>query len=240
MNYTSKAKIHLKDIDDFLKDIDVPKSQIKLATTLTLSLIKLMCEKDATLIEINPLAETKDGRLLCLDAKLNFDDNAYFRQKDLFNSRDLTQEDPREVRAAQHHLNYIGLDGKIGCLVNGAGLAMATMDIIKLHGGDPANFLDVGGSATVNQVKEAMEILGSDPRVKAIFVNIFGGIMRCDIVAEGIIKARKECDFKVPIVVRLLGTNSKEASKIIGESNMDVITCEGLDEAAKIAVSLAC
>ena len=166
---------------------------------------RLFLEKDCTLLEINPLIETKDGRIMCVDAKINFDDNAAFRQKDLWEKRDLAQEDPREVRAEAFNLNYIGLDGSIGCLVNGAGLAMATMDIIKLHGGEPANFLDVGGGATATQVTEAVRILGEDPKVKAILVNIFGGIMRCDIIAEGILQAVSKTKLEIPLVIRLQG-----------------------------------
>jgi succinyl-CoA synthetase beta subunit len=227
-----------KSIEGFLKSISVSDSLISQANSIVLSLIRVLCERDATLIEINPLAETTDGRLLCLDAKLNFDDNAEFRQKPIFSMRDVSQEDPREVSAAKYHLNYIGLDGNIGCLVNGAGLAMATMDIIKLHGGDPANFLDVGGSAKAEQVEEAMRILGKDPKVKAIFVNIFGGIMRCDTIAEGIISAARKKMYGVPLVVRLLGTNSKEAGEMIRLAKLDIIVCDDLEESAKQVVGL--
>ena len=159
--------------------------------------------KDATMVEINPFAEDANGGYFCLDAKLRFDDNADYRQKEVFDQRDWSQEDPSEVEADKHNLNYIALDGDIGCMVNGAGLAMATMDIIKLHGGSPANFLDVGGGATATQVKEAFKIITSDPKVNAIMVNIFGGIMRCDVIAEGIIAAAQELKLSTPIVVRL-------------------------------------
>lgn len=202
-------------------------------------MLKLFREKDVTLLEINPFIETSSGDMVCLDAKINFDDNADFRQPALFAQRDPTQEDPREIRAAEHKLNYIGLDGHIGCLVNGAGLAMATMDIIKLHGGEPANFLDVGGSATTEQVEQALEILGEDPSVKAILVNIFGGIMRCDVIAQGILNAAKSGKMRVPLVVRLLGTNVQEAKDLIARSNLEIFSCDDLDEAARKVVLLA-
>ncbi|AQK53686.1 Succinate--CoA ligase [ADP-forming] subunit beta mitochondrial [Zea mays] len=199
-------------------------------------LYELFCKSDCTLLEINPLAETADNKLVAADAKLNFDDNAAFRQKEIFALRDTTQEDPREVAAAKADLNYIGLDGEIGCMVNGAGLAMATMDIIKLHGGTPANFLDVGGSASEGQVVEAFKILTSDDRVKAILVNIFGGIMKCDVIASGIVNAAKQVDLKVPVVVRLEGTNVDQGKRILKESGMTLITAEDLDDAAEKAV----
>jgi succinyl-CoA synthetase beta subunit len=173
---------------------------------------------DASLIEVNPLAETPDGRVVVCDAKINFDDNAAFRQAAIFAKRDLSQDDSREVEAAKWDLNYIGLDGTIGCLVNGAGLAMATMDIIKLHGGAPANFLDVGGGASAEQVTRAFEILNADPKVQAIFVNIFGGIMRCDVIAQGVVAAAKKIGLKKPVVLRLQGTNVKEAKAFIESS----------------------
>ncbi len=195
--------------------------------------------KDATLVEINPLAETPEGDVVCVDAKVNFDDNASFRHTDIHSMRDVSQEDPREVRAAEHDLNYIGLDGNIGCLVNGAGLAMATMDIIKLHNGDPANFLDVGGSATESQVMEAFSILNADPKVEAILVNIFGGIMRCDVIAQGIISAASKLDMRVPVVVRLQGNKVDEARSLIAESGLRIIAVDDLDLAAKKACTLA-
>ncbi|XP_011024439.1 PREDICTED: succinyl-CoA ligase [ADP-forming] subunit beta, mitochondrial-like [Populus euphratica] len=199
-------------------------------------LYKLFCESDCTLLEINPIAETSDKQLVAADAKLNFDDNAAFRQKEIFALRDPTQEDPREVAAAKADLNYIGLDGEIGCMVNGAGLAMATMDIIKLHGGTPANFLDVGGNASEEQVVEAFKILTSDDKVKAILVNIFGGIMKCDVIASGIVNAAKQVALKVPVVVRLEGTNVDQGKRILKESGMALITAEDLDDAAEKAV----
>merc|ERR1712212_850918 len=190
-------------------------------------------------IEINPLIETPQGQVVAVDAKIQFDDNAKFRQKEIFSEEDTTEEDPREVDAANHGLNFIGMTGNIGCLVNGAGLAMATMDIIKLHGGSPANFLDVGGGATAQQVTEAFKLITSDSRVLAIMVNIFGGIMRCDVIAQGIITAAKELDLKVPIVVRLQGTKVDDAKALIASSNLRILSCDNLDEAAKMAVSLS-
>merc|ERR1711997_659324 len=206
---------------------------------ILLNLYKLFVSKDASMVEINPFAEDNSGNFVCLDAKLKFDENAEFRQKAVFDQRDWSQEDAREVEAANHNLNYIALDGDIGCMVNGAGLAMATMDIIKLHGGSPANFLDVGGGATAAQVTEAFKLITSDPQVKAILVNIFGGIMRCDVIAEGIVTAAETLDMKVPVVVRLQGTNVEEAKAIIGASDMKLLSCDNLDEAAKLAANLS-
>ncbi|QHO52870.1 Succinyl-CoA ligase [ADP-forming] subunit beta [Arachis hypogaea] len=200
------------------------------------NLYNLFCKTDCTLLEINPLAETADNQLVAADAKMNFDDNAAYRQKEIFALRDTTQEDPREVAAAKADLNYIGLDGEIGCMVNGAGLAMATMDIIKLHGGTPANFLDVGGNASEGQVVEAFKILTADDKVKAILVNIFGGIMKCDVIASGIVNAAKQVQLKVPVVVRLEGTNVDQGKRILKESGMKLITAEDLDDAAQKAV----
>ena len=201
------------------------------------ALYNLFVDKDCTMVEVNPLAEDTDGNLIAADAKIGFDDNAEFRHKDIFDQRDHTQEDPREVAAAKWDLNYIGLDGNIGCMVNGAGLAMSTMDIISLNGGSPANFLDVGGGAKVEQIKAAFEIITSDPAVKAILVNIFGGIMKCDIIAEGIIEASRELDLKVPVVVRLEGTNVEMGKKLLEESGLDLITADDLDDAATKAVA---
>lgn len=215
-----------------LADRDASIDQVK-------KLYGLFCETDCTLLEINPIAETVDGQLVAADAKMNFDDNAAYRQKDIFALRDKSQEDPREVSAAEADLNYIGLDGEIGCMVNGAGLAMATMDIIKLHGGTPANFLDVGGNASEGQVVEAFKILTSDDKVKAILVNIFGGIMKCDVIASGIVNAAKEVQLKVPVVVRLEGTNVDLGKSILKESGMTLITAENLDDAAENAVKAA-
>ncbi|XP_026323443.1 succinate--CoA ligase [ADP-forming] subunit beta, mitochondrial isoform X2 [Hyposmocoma kahamanoa] len=200
----------------------------------------LFLEKDALLIEINPYAEDAiTGKFFCLDAKFRFDDNAVFRQKELFALRDITQEDPKEIEAAKFELNYIALDGNIGCMVNGAGLAMATMDIIKLYGGDPANFLDVGGGATAQAVAEAFKIILQDPKVTAIMVNIFGGIMRCDVIAEGIINAAKNLNIQIPVIVRLQGTKVDEARKLIAESGLRIVPRDDLDEAAALVVQLS-
>lgn len=201
------------------------------------ALYNLFVDKDCTMVEVNPLAEDKDGNLIAADAKIGFDDNAAFRQKDIHSQRDKSQEDAREVSAGEWDLNYIGLDGNIGCMVNGAGLAMSTMDIVSMHGGTPANFLDVGGSATTGQIKAAFEIITSDPAVKAILVNIFGGIMRCDVIAEGIIEASRTLDLKVPVVVRLEGTNVELGKKMLDESGLSLISANDLDDAAKKAVA---
>jgi succinyl-CoA synthetase beta subunit len=209
------------------------------ATTLMKNVYNMFIATDCTQLEINPLAETPDGDIVVCDAKVNFDDNAEFRQSSVFARRDSTQEDPREVEAAKYDLNYIGLDGTIGCMVNGAGLAMSTMDIIQLKGGSPANFLDVGGGADETQVQKAFELLNNDPRVKAILVNIFGGIMRCDVIATGIINAAKEIGISKPIVVRLQGTNVKEAKILIEASGFRMILADDLDDAAEKAVGVA-
>lgn len=206
---------------------------------MLLNMYDMFVKKDALLIEINPYAEDANNNYFALDAKMRFDDNAEYRQKELFAMRDLSQEDAKEVEASKFDLNYIALDGRIGCLVNGAGLAMATMDIIKLHGGDPANFLDVGGGATAEAVKEAFKIITADPKVHAILVNIFGGIMRCDVIAEGIIAAAKELNMKTPIIARLQGTNVKEAQELIKKSKLRILPRDDLDEAANLAVHLA-
>eukprot|EP01102_Stenamoeba_stenopodia_P004775 TRINITY_DN1513_c0_g2_i1.p1 TRINITY_DN1513_c0_g2~~TRINITY_DN1513_c0_g2_i1.p1 ORF type:complete len:423 (+),score=150.99 TRINITY_DN1513_c0_g2_i1:122-1390(+) len=199
-------------------------------------LYNLFIKSDATQVEINPFVETKEGDVYCVDAKINFDDNASFRQKDIFNYRDIAEEDPREVAASKFNLNYIGMDGTIGCMVNGAGLAMATMDIIKLYGGEPANFLDVGGGANEQQVKEAFKIITADPKVKGLLVNIFGGIMKCDTIAQGIINAAKEIKLSIPLVVRLEGTNVDIGKKLLKESGLPIITADNLDDAAQKAV----
>ncbi|KAK9720483.1 ATP-grasp domain [Popillia japonica] len=206
---------------------------------LLLNMYNLFISKDALLIEINPYAEDANEKFFSLDAKVRFDDNAAFRQKEIFALRDWSQEDEKEVAAAKFDLNYIALDGNIGCLVNGAGLAMATMDIISLHGGTPANFLDVGGGATSQAVKEAFKIITADPKVHAILVNIFGGIMRCDVIAEGIVAAAKELKIKIPIICRLQGTNVDDAKVIIASSGMKILPVDNLDEAARLAVKLS-
>ena len=201
------------------------------------ALYNLFVDKDCTMVEVNPLAEDAEGNLIAADAKIGFDDNAAFRQKEIHSQRDSTQEDPREVAAGKFDLNYIGLDGNIGCMVNGAGLAMSTMDIISLKGGTPANFLDVGGSANVDQIKAAFEIITADPAVKAILVNIFGGIMKCDIIAEGIVQASRDLELKVPVVVRLEGTNVEKGQQILKDSGLALITADDLDDAAEKAVA---
>ncbi|EER28332.1 Succinate--CoA ligase [ADP-forming] subunit beta, mitochondrial [Coccidioides posadasii str. Silveira] len=202
-------------------------------------LYKVFMERDATQIEINPLAETTDYRVLAMDAKLNFDDNAEFRQKEVFSWRDTTQEDPDEVKAAEFGLNFIKLDGDIGCLVNGAGLAMATMDIIKLNGGNPANFLDVGGGATPSAIKSAFELITSDPKVTAIFVNIFGGIVRCDAIAQGLINVVRDMNLRTPIVARLQGTNMEKAHQLINDSGLKIFSIEDLQNAAEKSVQFS-
>ena len=193
----------------------------------------LFVSKDMEMLEINPLIVTGEGDLKCLDAKMGFDSNALYRQPDIAELRDTTEEDPKELEASRHDLNYIALDGEIGCMVNGAGLAMATMDIIKLYGAEPANFLDVGGGATKEKVTEAFKIITSDPNVKGILVNIFGGIMRCDIIAEGVVAAVKEVGLKVPLVVRLEGTNVGDGKRIIDSSGLDVIAADDLRDGAE-------
>lgn len=213
--------------------------QIRQFSALLNSLIKLFIEKDASLMEINPLVVTAEGNLMALDAKINFDDNALYRHKDILAMRDITQEDERESKAAEFELNYIHLDGDIGCMVNGAGLAMATMDLIKLHGGEPANFLDVGGGVTAERVAEAFKIILSDPAVKGILVNIFGGIVRCDLIAEGIIQAANDVNISIPVVVRLEGTNAKEGRRLLANSGMNIISAETLADAADKIVSAA-
>jgi succinyl-CoA synthetase beta subunit len=208
-------------------------AQVKQCVALIRTLYKLFVEKDMEMLEINPLVVTKDGAVKCLDAKMGFDGNALYRHADILALKDETEEDPKELAASKFDLNYIALDGEIGCMVNGAGLAMATMDIIKLYGAEPANFLDVGGGATKEKVTEAFKIITSDPNVKGILVNIFGGIMRCDVIAEGIIAAVKEVGLKVPLVVRLEGTNVEKGKEIIATSGLNVIAGDNLSDAAQ-------
>lgn len=210
--------------------------QIKQFASIATAVGKMFVECDLSLVEINPLVITGEGDLLCLDGKINIDDNALYRQNAIREMRDTTQEDPREIRAKEWELNYIPLDGNIGCMVNGAGLAMATMDLIKLHGGNPANFLDVGGGATKERVSEAFKIILSDSNVKAVLVNIFGGIVRCDLIAEGIIGAVQEVGIKIPVVVRLEGNRSIEASSMLEKSGLNIIAANGLTEAAQKVV----
>jgi succinyl-CoA synthetase beta subunit len=213
-------------------------AQSKTLIKIMENLYHLFIDYDLSLIEINPLVVTKQGDLFCLDAKINIDDNALYRQPNLRDMRDNNQEDPREIRAREWELNYIPLEGDIGCMVNGAGLAMATMDLIKLHGGNPANFLDVGGGATQERVKEAFKIILSDTQVKAVLVNIFGGIVRCDLIAEGIINAVSEVGIKIPVVVRLQGNRAEEASELLGKSGLNIIAIASFNEAAKMVVNM--
>lgn len=211
--------------------------QVKQATTLIANLYRAFVEKDMSLLEINPLVVTGAGDLICLDAKVNFDSNALYRHDDIMDLRDLAEEDPAEVKASEFDLSYIKLDGTIGCMVNGAGLAMATMDIIKLYGAEPANFLDVGGGATKEKVTEAFKIIMSDDNVEGILVNIFGGIMRCDVIAEGVVAAARETRLAVPLVVRLAGTNVELGQKILSESGLTIIPADDLDDAAEKIVA---
>ena len=207
--------------------------QLKQCVSLVSTLYNLFVDKDMEMLEINPLIVSGSGDLKCLDAKMGFDGNATYRHADIAELRDTTEEDPKELEASKYDLNYIALDGEIGCMVNGAGLAMATMDIIKLYGAEPANFLDVGGGATKEKVTEAFKIITSDPNVKGILVNIFGGIMRCDVIAEGVVAAVKEVGLKVPLVVRLEGTNVEAGNKIINSSGLDVIAANNLKDGAE-------
>jgi len=221
------------------KMLGIPTALLKNAATLFENLYKLFIARDCSMVEVNPLVITKDNQVLALDAKFNFDDNALFRHPDVQSYRDIEEEDPREVEASKHSLSYIGLDGNIACLVNGAGLAMATMDIIKHHGGEPANFLDVGGGASEQQVTEAFKILVADSRVKAILVNIFGGIMKCDVIAQGIINAVKAVNLPVPLVVRLEGTNVDAGRKLLSESGLKLTAATDIADAAKKVVAAA-
>ncbi|MFZ3324292.1 MAG: ADP-forming succinate--CoA ligase subunit beta [Usitatibacter sp.] len=227
------------DAEGVARKIGVPDSLVGQARDLFKSLYKCFDECDCSLVEVNPLIVTGDGRVVALDAKLNFDDNALFRHPEIVALRDLDEEDPAEVQASKFDLNYIQLDGDIGCLVNGAGLAMATMDTIKLYGGAPANFLDVGGGATAEKVTEAFKIMLNNPKLKAILVNIFGGIMRCDVIAEGVVTAAKQVGLKVPLVVRLEGTNVELGKKILAESGLPIISGADMGDAAQKVVAAA-
>src|SRR6478736_3317679 len=221
------------------KQLGFESSQLKNASRLFEGLYRTFIAYDCSMVEVNPLVVTKKGEVLALDAKFNFDDNALYRHPEIGAMRDRAEEDPREVEASKHDLNYIGLDGNIACLVNGAGLAMATMDIIKFYGGSPANFLDVGGSATEEQVTEAFKILVGDKRVEAILVNIFGGIAKCDVIAQGIIAAARAVEMRVPLVVRLEGTNVEKGKQLLKESGLTLITADDLGDAAEKAVAAA-
>ena len=218
-------------------DLGLDGKQTKQCVALMGNLYRLFLEKDMEMLEINPLIISDSGDLKCLDAKMGFDGNALYRHRDIAELRDTTEEDPKELEASKHDLNYIALDGQIGCMVNGAGLAMATMDIIKLYGAEPANFLDVGGGATKEKVTEAFKIITSDPQVKGILVNIFGGIMRCDVIAEGVVSAVKEVGLQVPLVVRLEGTNVEEGKAIIRQSGLNVIAANNLKDGAEKIVA---
>ncbi len=222
-----------QDIKNIIKIFNFDEGQKKEASKLVNAMYNTLISKDASLIEINPLVITKDNKILCLDAKMNFDDNAIFRHPEIFKLRDLNEEDPAEIKASEHDLAYIKLDGSIGCMVNGAGLAMATMDIIKLYGEEPANFLDVGGGASREKVSAAFKILLADKNVKGVLINIFGGIMRCDVLAQGVVEAAKEVKLKVPLVVRLAGTNFKEGKRILDKSNLKILSADNLNDAAK-------
>ena len=227
-----------KNINEMFNALEISEAQSEQFSQLVKNLYQFFIEKDASLVEINPLVVTTEKKLLCLDAKVNFDENALFKHPEIENLRDPNEEDIHEQEASKHDLAYIKLDGNIGCMVNGAGLAMASLDIIKLYGGEPANFLDVGGGASKEKVTNAFKIILSDKGVKGILVNIFGGIMRCNIIAEGIIAAAKELEISVPLVVRLEGTNVEEGKAILEKSDVDVIAANDLDDAAKKIVKL--
>ena len=221
------------EIEKIISVFRLSEKQKQTAYKLIKSLYEIIISKDASLIEINPLILTKSNELICLDAKMNFDDNAIFRRPEIYELRDLNEEDPTEIEASKYDLAYIKLNGSIGCMVNGAGLAMATMDIIKLHGKEPANFLDVGGGASKEKVAAAFKLILSDKNVKGILINIFGGIMRCDVLAQGVVDAAKEINLKVPLVVRLAGTNFKEGKAILDKSNLKILSASDLNDAAK-------
>ena len=226
-------EIKENDIEKILEPFKLSKDQKEEGFILIKSLYKTLISKDASLIEINPLIITKSEKIICLDAKINFDDNALFRRPEILKLRDLNEEDPKEIEASKHDLAYIKLDGSIGCMVNGAGLAMATMDIIKLYGKEPANFLDVGGGASKEKVSAAFKLILSDENVKGILINIFGGIMRCDVLAQGVVEAAKEIKLNVPLVVRLAGTNFEEGKKILEDSELKILSASDLNDAAK-------
>ncbi len=226
-------EISKEDCEEIIKIFNLKDSAKLQAILLIKSIYKMFISTDSNMVEINPLILTKEKKIICLDAKVNFDSNALFRHPEIIELRDLNEEDPTEIEASKHDLAYIKLDGSIGCMVNGAGLAMATMDIIKLYGKEPANFLDVGGGASKEKVSAALKIILSDKNVKGILINIFGGIMRCDVLAQGVVDAAKEINIGVPLVVRLAGTNFKEGKKILDNSGLKLISAENLDDAAK-------
>ena len=228
-----QTEIKHEDCEEVIKIFKLNSDANNQAIKLIKSIYKLFIENDASLIEINPLILTKDNKIICLDAKINFDDNALFRNQEILSLRDLTEEEEKEIEASKHDLSYIKLDGNIGCMVNGAGLAMATMDIIKLYGEEPANFLDVGGGASKEKVSAAFKIILSDRNIKGILINIFGGIMRCDILAQGVVDAANEININVPLVVRLAGTKFEEGKKILDNSGLKIISASDLSDAAK-------
>jgi len=228
-----KEGLNEKEIENIISIFKLDDKQKKIASKLLNSLYEIIIKKDASLIEINPLIITKSNDIICLDAKMNFDDNAIFRHPEILKLRDLNEEEPAEIEASKYDLAYIKLNGSIGCMVNGAGLAMATMDIIKLYGEEPANFLDVGGGATKEKVSAAFKLILSDKNVKGILINIFGGIMRCDVLAQGVVDAAKEINLSVPLVVRLAGTNFKEGKEILDKSNLKILSASDLNDAAK-------
>ena len=228
-----KEEISNEDCEKIIKIFNLDSNLKNEAISLIKSIYKMFIKTDANMVEINPLILTKEKKIICLDAKVNFDSNALFRHPEILELRDLNEEDPAEIEASKHDLAYIKLDGSIGCMVNGAGLAMATMDIIKLYGEEPANFLDVGGGASKEKVSAAFKIILSDKNVKGILINIFGGIMRCDVLAQGVVDAAKEINIGVPLVVRLAGTNFKEGKEILDNSGLKLISAENLDDAAK-------
>ena len=222
-----------KEIETIISIFNFNNTQIETAQNLIKSLYKILIQKDANLIEINPLIITNNNKIICLDAKMNFDDNAIFRRPEILKLRDLNEEDPTEIEASKHDLAYIKLNGSIGCMVNGAGLAMATMDIIKLYGKEPANFLDVGGGASKEKVTAAFKLILADKNVRGILINIFGGIMRCDVLAQGVVEAAKQVNLSVPLVVRLAGTNFKEGQEILDKSKLKILSASDLNNAAK-------
>ena len=225
--------VQTEDVNKIIQIYNLNENQKLVASKLVQSLYKILIEKDASLIEINPLIISKNEKLICLDAKMSFDDNAIFRRPEILELRDLNEEEPAEIEASKHDLAYIKLNGSIGCMVNGAGLAMATMDIIKLHGEEPANFLDVGGGASKEKVSAAFKLILSDKNVKGILINIFGGIMRCDIIAQGVLEAAQETNLNVPLVVRLAGTNFQEGKDTLDKSNLKILSASDLNDAAK-------
>ena len=228
-----KNEIEKEEIEKIIAPFKFDKNQKNEAIKLVQGLYKILLQKDASLIEINPLITTKNGKLICLDAKMNFDDNAIFRRPEILKLRDLNEENLVEIEASKHDLAYIKLNGSIGCMVNGAGLAMATMDIIKIYGKEPANFLDVGGGASKEKVAAAFKLILSDKNVEGILINIFGGIMRCDVLAQGVVNAAKEINLSVPLVVRLAGTNFEEGKEILDKSNLKILSASDLNDAAK-------